>query len=383
MSTSGPSAVLLRDWVTGSLRLTARTVAALSDDGPDVPAPRLEPDKVVGEALLLLRATADVGAGRADPDWRRLYAAAAPLARPASVPAAICCDPAHALEAAFCHLQLSALGDTDPGIDLLLDLALAEPDCGPEPYVVTALHRAWLRGLCDEGPDLAGVAALLERSSLGRQVDVLRCSTQDVYDLTHAVMHGTDLGRWRIPVPRPEADLVPDLDALLALALDARNLDLTTELLWCWPMLGLAPSPARARALDEVASVRADQGFLPGPGFEREVHALLAPQAQDAYVLRTSYHASLVLGILGASMLAAGPPRGAPTQLDGGLAALDLTVALRNASDRSDLQAVRGLLELALELDLAEGRAVQQAASLLRRSAAMMSPRAAARLASS
>ena len=44
---------------------------------------------------------------------------------------------------------------------------------------------------------------MLERSSLGRPVDVLRCTTQDGYVLTHAVMHGTDLGVVVDPPPAP------------------------------------------------------------------------------------------------------------------------------------------------------------------------------------
>jgi hypothetical protein len=49
-----------------------------------------------------------------------------------------------------------------------------------------------------------------------------------------------------------------------------------------------------------------------------------------------------------------------------------LSAALRRAVDRSDLVDVRRLLELAVELDLAEGRAVSQAVALLRRSAALV-----------
>ena len=376
MATSGPSAHLLRDWVTGSLVLTGRAVAALSHNGPDVAAPPLDADKVVGEALLLLRATASVGAGEHDPAWRRLYLAVEPLARPDSLAAALCLDPATALESAFGHIQLSALGNRDPGLDLLLELALAEPGCGPEQYVVGALHRAWLRGVHLGCPDLPEVESLLERSSLGRAVDVLRCTTQDVYDLSHAVMHGTDLGAWQVRVPRPVTALLADLDGLLGIALDAGergNLDLATELLWSWPMLGLPQTPAARLALEVLADAGREHGFLPGPGFDSEVRDTLTPEAADSYVLRTSYHATLVLGILAASMLAAGdqpdelttacavdgsaarllehlgsPARAwrrvTPTDADG-LAHVLLTVALRRAADRSDLPALRDLLE--------------------------------------
>ena len=42
-----------------------------------------------------------------------------------------------------------------------------------------------------------------------------------------------------MPLPRPAQELSRDLDALLGLALDADNFDLTAEVLWSWPMLRL------------------------------------------------------------------------------------------------------------------------------------------------
>jgi hypothetical protein len=327
-----------------------------------------------------------------------LYDAVAPLARPESLGAALCREPALALETAFAHLQLSALGDRDSGVDVLLELALTEPGCGPEPYVVAAVHREWLRGLRSEGPDLIQLASLLERSSLGRPVDVLRCTTQDVYDLTHAVMHGTDLGAWEVRSPRPDDELLGDLDALLGIALDADNLDLSAELLWCWPMLRLARTPAARFAFAVLAHAHHQHGFLPGPGFDPSTYAALPDLDRDAYVLRTSYHATLVFGMLCAATLTAGdshdlpdvPGRPGPLlelvhegpartwqcvapTADGidGLGRMLLAIALRRASDRTDLAAVRGLLELALELDLADGQAVRQSVSLLRRGTAL------------
>ena len=306
MTTSGPSAQMLRGWVTGGIALTRRAVAALSDDGPDVPAPALDTEKVVGEALLLLRNSAGVGDFLRDPAWRRLYDDVTPLARPESLPASLCLEPALALDSAFAHIQLSALGNRDAELDLLLELAFAEPACGPEQSVVAALHQEWLRGVRSGEPDLSRLVRLLEKSSLGRAVDVLRCTTQDVYVLTHAVMHGTDLGEWEVGAPRPAADLLADLDALLGIALDADNLDLATELLWSWPMLRLPGTPAAVLAFDVLAHAHHEHGFLPGPGFDVECHAALPPDAAEAYVLRTSYHATLVLGILGASLLSRG-----------------------------------------------------------------------------
>ena len=384
----------LRDIVAGSLVLTHRAVLALDDDGHG-----LDAEKVVGEAFLLLRATRPLAAdARVAEAWRSLYDAAAPLARPATLPAALCRDPGRALEAAFAHVQLTDLGDVDPGLDLLLDLAAADDPCGPEPAVVPALQRQWLIDVRRGTPDWPAIGRLVSRSSLARPVDVLRCSTQDVYDLTHAVMHGADLGAWRLTSPRPAAGLVADLDALLGLALDAENLDLTAELLWAWPMLRLPWSVTARLALDVVIGTHRRHGYLPGPGHDPDGGPAIAD------VLRTSYHATLVHGILAAALVRAGDlgagvvdapfvPGGGQemlAELDGDrsrpwlraaeslpghdldvLAPTLLAVAFRRASDRADLGDVRRLLEVAVRLGLTDGRAVEQATGLLRRGTAL------------
>ena len=380
-----PSVGDLHGVVAGSLAFTRRAVLAIESDG-------LDAEKVGGEALLLLRVTRPhVGSGQ---PWRDLYAVAAPLARPHTLAASLCRDPSRAAELAFAHVMLTDLGDLDPGIDLLLDLALADEPTGPSPYVVPALQRQWLLDIRSSPARTTTRDELVRRSSLAHRVDLLRCSTRDVYDLTHAVMHGTDLGTTPLTAPRPGRELADDLDALLGIALDADNLDLTTELLWAWPMLRLGWTPAARLALDVVLRAFRDHRYLPGPG-----HDPAGPGAETD-VLATSYHATLVLGILAAALLRAGGlpqnsrsdgATGAGNVLlaeldDGrhrwldaarrrhdldGLAPTLLAVALRRASDRADLGDVRRLLELAVRLGLAEGRAVVQATGLLRRGTAL------------
>jgi hypothetical protein len=184
---------------------------------------------------------------------------------------------------------------------------------------------------------------------------------------------------------------------LLGVALDADNLDLTAELLWSWPMLRLPPTPASRFAFEVLAHAHHEHGFLPGPGFDTSAHAALPAAEGDAYLLRTSYHATLVFGMLCAAMLATGTPHHLAGELepsrrllelleDGpartwlsvvpsadtqGLGGMLLAIALRRASDGSDLSAIRHLLELALEEDLADGQAVRQSVLLLRRGAAL------------
>ena len=350
-----PTGDELRAVVASSLALTAEAVGSL-DSHPSL----LDPEKLLGEALLLLRATRTEAQTT---EWQTLYGATAPGARPADLAPRICRDPSRTLELAFSHVQLSDLGDHDPAIDAVLDLALAEEATGPTPYVVPELQRQWLRDLRREQPDETAWRRLLSGSSLARPIDLLRCSTQDVYDLTHAVMHGTDLGLWPLTPPRNAIDLADDLDALLGIALDAENLDLTTELLWAWPMLRLPWTSAAGLALDTVLERHTRLGYLPGPGLD----PTRGPARTE--VLRTSYHATLVLGILAAAILRAGE---LPSADDTSLDAMHLAVALRRASDTADIADVRRLLEQAVESGLAHGRAVQQAAALLRRITALV-----------
>jgi hypothetical protein len=353
-----PPAGYLESVVAGSLELTLDAVRSL-ETAPGL----LDATKVVGEALLLLRATR--AAAQDHDEWQRLYDATAPHARPADLAVRMCRDPGRALELAFAHIHLSDLGDPDPALDAVLDLALTDEPTGPAPYVVPELQRQWLRDVRRGAPDLVARDRLVSASGLARPVDLLRGSTQDAYDVTHAVMHGTDLGLWPLVPPRDESELAADLDALLGIALGAENLDLTTELLWAWPMLGLAWTPTANLALDTVLAMHRTHGYLPGPGLDPDS----GPDEVD--VLASSYHATLVLGILAAALLRAGDlPVGKRHDGPDGLAAMQLAVELRAASDRVDLAEVRRLLQHAVDLDLTDGRAVQQATALLRRTIA-------------
>jgi hypothetical protein len=351
-----PPAGYLESVVAGSLELTLDAVRSL-ETAPGL----LDAPKVVGEALLLLRATR--AAAQDHDEWQRLYDATAPHARPADLAVRMCRDPGRALELAFAHIHLSDLGDPDPALDAVLDLALSDEPTGPAPYVVPELQRQWLRDVRREQPDETAWRRLLRGSSLARPIDLLRCSTQDVYDLTHAVMHGTDLGLWPLTPPRDPVELAEDLDALLGIALDAENLDLTTELLWAWPMLRLPWTAAAGVALDTVIERHGRLGHLPGPGLDP------TGGPDRTQVLGTSYHATLVLGILAAALLRAGE---LPTADDGGLDAMHLAVALRRASDDADIAELRRLLGQAVKSGLTQGRVVVQATALLRRVTALV-----------
>ena len=149
-----------------------------------------------------------------------------------------------------------------------------------------------------------------------------------------------------------------------------------------------------------LAQVSDDWGFLPGPGFEPSVHRRLPLPEREAYELRTSYHTTLVHGLL----LAATPTRGAPGQpcTAGGtgaaaaavtgwlqpneraaawwtrfaslapatqdsLASALVKMALRRAVVAADLAAVQATLCLAAEHQVPETPVTRQARVLLRR----------------
>ena len=105
-------------------------------------------------------------------------------------------------------------------------------------------------------------------------------------------------------------EIARDADAILAVALEAGNHDVAAEVLWTWPMLDLLFTSLATEAGALLAQVSDDWGFLPGPGFEPSVHRRLPLPEREAYELRTSYHTTLVHGLL----LAATPTRGAPGQ---------------------------------------------------------------------
>lgn len=357
-------------------------------------APPLSTDKVAGEAALLLRATQWLRPVRRVAGSRdRLAALVGARVDLDEVAAVLCLAPDHAFDKAFTWLHLRNLGYATTELDGLLDESLPDPRAaGTEQLPCFELERRWLRGLWTGDFTDLDDAGLLARSALGRPVDALTASPEDLYLLTHCALYASDLGRRTTPA----GVTVDDAETALALALDDDNLDLAAEVLWLWPMLGLpwrAPAALGLRVLDEAYDAH---GLLPGPGYDADHRAALTAQDAADYDLRSSYHATLAYGILCAALLEhpvlpsprspARPARslaapsgrharwqatyaGLGPEKRVGLADFVLTVTLRRARDDNDLAAVRALLETALSHDLAERPAAQQAAGLLRRAA--------------
>lgn len=396
-----------------AVQLVGRALAASRSEGsgsvgtPDA-APPLGGDKVRCEASMLLRAAAPV----ADRD-PSLPAALAMLASdlvaesPEELAVRLCLHPGIALDLALVLLHLRALGLGDRRLEpLLSDLLGADRLRGPERPPNRELEQLWLHGLWSGEVAPKSLSRALSASSLAWEFDHLAGTTEDAYAFTHAILYATDHGRRRVALPRPVEEIVRDADAILAVALDAGNHDVTAEVLWTWPMLDLPWTPLAAEARALLAQVIDAHGFLPGPGFDPSVHERLPLPERDAYVLRTSYHTTLVHGLLLAATLSRqgrpqpGPAGGRTGSVAGGnvadavtaflqpsamavawwnrfsslppatrdsLAPALVTMALRRAATAADMSAVRETLSLAAEYRLSETPVTRQARVLLRR----------------
>jgi hypothetical protein len=367
-------------------------------------------EKVVSEtAMLLLCVEPRCGLdARIRERFETIGALLAPLARHDDVVAAIRLDPARARDHAIGHIILSHLGYPDPGFDALLERTPAmSTNLGSERLPHRVLEQAWLARLCDivESPTRR-TSALVADSMLGRPMDTLGSTRDDVSAFTQAVRYASDFGRRQIVAPRSHAAIVADADAALAYSLDANDFDLTAEVLLTWPMLGLAWSPAATFAFSILANLQDSLGFLPGLvwGETRYLPPTAADRSRSA--LTTSCHSTYVMGFLCAAALAPGcePPaavrparhgRGAtaallaliggeglescwvaplgalpPDQQDS-VAPLLLGIVLRRAGTRGNVKLLRAALQVALAFDLIDGPAPSQAAALLRRTQAI------------
>ena len=281
--------------------------------GGGAPAP-LVLAKVVGEAAMLLRMAANLRGEdeTLDVESRLLAVQLVAPARGARVKARLCHDTGRALEHASAHLFLGDAGYPDEAFDRLLDELLeGEVAGGAERLPNHQLECEWLDQLRRGRVDVEPIdAELLAATCIGWPLDVLACSTLDLYMFTHVVLYASDMGRRPVRLPRPVDEVLAEAEAGLAAALDADNFDLAAELLWTWPMLDRPWSAAAVFAFDLLSTVQDEFGFLPGPEHARWAAEPVPGLARDEMVLRTSYHATLVMGMLCAATLRPGaaPP---------------------------------------------------------------------------
>lgn len=377
--------------------------------GPDGVRP-LVLAKVMAEAAMLMRCAGFLRDEDASVAVAidRLARQVAPHARSEAVLARLCQEPYRAIEHAAAHVYLCDIGHGDDAFDRFLqELLDAEPIGGAERLPNHALECHWLGQVRTRMAGAADIdAALLARTCVALPLDVLASSTLDLYAFTHVVLYASDMGGRAVAWPRAVDEIAAEAEAALAAALDADNFDLAAELLWTWPMLGLCWSPAARFAFEVLAAAQDEHGFLPGPQYSPPQPGAPPAAAHDDFVLRTSYHATLAMGMLCAAALRPGrapvpPPAGAtaaaacvdrllpllpavprtPRWLDAQaglergrrrqLAPFVLTLVFRRAAAAHDLPRLRDGLAAALGCDLTAGPAVRQALSLLRRATAL------------
>lgn len=305
---------VLRRRLARGLRLGAAGVAAAGEGRAAVGGSRpLLAATVLGETALLCRVAGRLLAD--DPALARLEGLGAAHARlgqaltraldPPRAAVLVAADPHACVREVF---PFALLGDLDTGHRAvarhLLDLA-ADDGLGDEPGTADRLERAWLNRLAEGS---ATAPALPAGSVLERGADLLHGEPADAHGLAHAVLHASDCGLAPVRTARPAVAVADDAEALLGSALAVGDLDVATELLWTWPMLGVPLGAGARHALGELDRAEATHGFLPGPEHDPAVAAGLAPADRSTYVIRTSHHTAVAGAVLAAALLRTDPP---------------------------------------------------------------------------
>jgi hypothetical protein len=383
----GHGPVQLRGPLRRALAHTSAVLDLVDEESPLLP-------KVLGESAMLVLAAAPL---RDYAPWLRdvvdtLAAKVSAGTRTPETAMRILLEPAHALDHASAHILLTSAGYPDDTFQLHVDSALRSRSgatCGPERLPHRELEQQWFGRLLGEPAPDDLEAAVLACSALGRPLDALAATRLDVYAFTHCVMYAHDLGGRRPDLPRRPEEVIDDAEAGLALAMDSGDLDLAVELLLTWPLLGVPLGPTATYVLAHVLETEERLGFLPGLGYDAD--------HDQSELLLANYHPATVMGLFAAlairectTVASAPAPRVGSDSLSGLAAAwhgpvpafvadaelslngatalpLVLTAGLRNAVAHVDLASVRALLTVALELDLADGPAVGEAAALITR----------------
>ena len=393
-----------------ALEVAEQAVVRLAPDGyvDEIdPALNLRPEKVISETGVLLLAASTVNdqpvlSQRLD----HLAHLLIPHARSPRMRMGICYEPALALDYAQAHGCLRQMGYADSTFDALLSAATqSQAFAVRERTPHRALEQRWVAELCGINDALPGPShyMLASMSALGRPLDLLGGSREDLYAFTHALMYLTDPHSSRKRGPRRRADLLLDAEAALARCLDDEDYDLAGEVLMAWPLTGATWSASAAFAFQTLALVEDEAGFLPSAGTKLKHLDKLGGKQRSNCLLASAYHTIYVMGLLCAASLA--PGRAPPMRLCGRLSSppglvdeiyarlspLDSaphwslayarlapserstlvsflhSVALRRAVRARDLTTVHELLQRAAAADLANGPLWSQAAELLER----------------
>jgi hypothetical protein len=300
-----------------ALEFAERAVERLAADGytdAQEPTNKLRPEKVISETAFLLYAASRARASReVRVRIERVAERLLPHARSERMRLGVCLEPALAWDYAQAHVCLGRLGHQDRAFDALLRRSLrAQARRGRERPPHRVLEQEWIARTWKASDTAHGErtsrAAL--GSALGRPMDLLSGSREDVYAFTHALMYVTDFSQ-RLPIlPRRRDIILAEAEAALARCLDEEDYDLGGEVLLAWPLTGKGWSAAAAFGFTVLARVEDEAGFLPSQGTRLDRLAALDGAERADYLLATAYHTAYVMGLLCAAALQPGrtPP---------------------------------------------------------------------------
>ena len=300
----------------GALDIAERVVVCLADDGyaDEVdPSLNLRPEKVISETAVLLLAASTVNEQQVLQRVDNLARLLIPHARGPRIRMGLCYKPALALDYAQAHGCLRRIGYPDPGFDALLRATMqSQAFAVRERTPYRALEQHWVSELCGiEVPPSTSNAAMASMSALGRPLDLLGSSREDLYAFTHALMYLTDSHLSRKRLPRRRTDVLLEAEAALTSCLDDQDYDLAGEVLLAWPLIGARWSAVATFGFQTLAFVEDEAGFLPSAGTKLKHLDKLHGKQRSNCLLASAYHTIYVMGLLCAASLAPGrsPPR--------------------------------------------------------------------------
>ena len=287
------------------------------------PSNNLRPEKLISETAFLL-----VGASTADkhPEVgrriRRVAERLLPHARSRRILLGMCMEAALALEYAQAHICLTRLGYPDAAFDAVLRKSLkSQVRGGRERTPYRMLEQEWLIRTWDGAGSKSGekYPSAARESVLGRPMDLLGGSREDVYAFSHALIYITDFNLRPLRLPRPAREILAEAEAALARCLDEEDYDLAGEILLSWPLTEQSWSAAAVFGFRVLASVEDQAGFLPSQSTKLQRLNEVSGNERTDYLLATGYHTMYVMGLLCAAALQTdtAPPTRIPTAARG------------------------------------------------------------------
>jgi hypothetical protein len=385
-------------------KLAVDQLATKGYSDPKNPAKNIRPEKVISEtAVLLTAASAVIAHPEIKTRIQLLAERLLPHARGERMMLGLCLEASVAWDYALPHICLTRLGYADPEFDELLRQSLkSQAHAGRERVPHRILEQEWVAMSWPDPrlPHRSTTSSTARMSILNHPMDLLNGTRDDIYAFTHALMYVTDFNLHPMPLPRNRAVILAEADAVLARCLDEQDYDLSGEVLLSWPLTGKSWSSAAAFAFRVLAHVEDKAAFLPTPSTRISELKALEGIRRTQYLVATAYHTAYVMGLICAASLQREhePPAMLPSDnvspgvaqrvldlidTDGrsphwreefrqltdqetdALAEFLINVTLRRRFASRDFEGIRALLELAYDLNLANGPAVSQAAEML------------------